>query len=293
VTFEKPTAAKTALLLDNTQLGPSLVQVTGNNSDEASSATAGHAGASTTERDTHEFDQEDKPRSRILAEYLAQGYVVSDQAISRAIALDNQHGISNRFTTALAQFDQKYQATEKVQGLDAKLGVSNIAASAWSSMGSYFEKALGTPSGQKLRSFYDTQNKQVMDVHNEARHLADMKAGKAPLEHIPGTDRTKCGCGGDTSRCSCSAGQCACGSCPKNQELKEKMQMKSVSGSEKTTCNCGGDKSQCPCEAGKCACSSCPKAGIEKKEVAGTNKTKCKFDNALSKDIMRLADIRS
>lgn len=273
VTFEKPTAAKTALLLDNTQLGPSLVQVSGNSSQESSGGAA--TDSSNTKDSSHEVDQEDKPRSRILAEYLAQGYVISDKAIERAIALDNQHGISSRFTNALSQFDQRYKATEKVQGIDAKLGVSDYAAAGWRSMNSYFDKALGTPSGQKLRSFYETQNRQVLDVHNEARHLADMKSGKAPLEHIPGSDKTKCSCGGDTTRCSCSTSTCTCSSCPKNQELKEKMQIHSVGDSGKTACSCGGDKTKCPCEPGKCACSSCPKAGIEKQEVPGTDKTKC------------------
>ena len=47
-------------------------------------------------------------------------------------------------------------------------------------MASYFEQALGTPTGQRVRNFYASGNKQVMDVHNEARRLADMKAGKTP-----------------------------------------------------------------------------------------------------------------
>lgn len=204
MSFEKETAAKTALLLDNTQLGPAQVHVTsGASLDEAAGGkTAGAADES------DEITQEDKPRSRILAEYLAQGYVVSDKAIENAIALDNQHGISNRFTKALQDFDSKFKASEKAQNIDARLGVSKTAAAGWSGFNSYFEKALETPTGQRVRNFYQTGNKQVMDVHNEARHLANLKSNKATDMHeVPGTNKTKCSCGSDTGKCPCAPGK--------------------------------------------------------------------------------------
>lgn len=222
VTFEKPTAAKTALLLDNTQLGPNLVHVSSAATLEEMSSQKAGEGSSTTQL-PDSVDQEDKPRSRILAEYLAHGYTVSDKAIERAIALDNQHGMSSRFTQALKNFDAKYKATEKAQGLDSKYGVSEKAAAGWSSMNSYFEKAIGTPTGQKVRSFYADGQKQVLDVHQEARRLADMKSGKptpeqAQMETVPGTSNTKCNCGGATGSCPCADGQCACAGCEHSGE---------------------------------------------------------------------------
>lgn len=174
VTFEKETAAKTALLLDNTQLGPSQVTV-------KSAASLGDlAGTSKEEtHDEHDVAQEDKPRSRIVAEYLAHGYVISDKIIERALALDKQHGVSTRFTSALQNFDSKYKATEKARAADEKYAVSKSATNAWNSFNSYFDSALNTPTGQKLRRFYTEGNKQVVDVHNEARHLANLKSGKS------------------------------------------------------------------------------------------------------------------
>jgi len=173
VNFEKETAAKTALLLDNTQLGPAQVHVTASASLSELSATK----ESETEDDN--VTQEDKPRSRIVAEYLAHGYVISDQVISKAIALDKQHGISTRFTSALKNFDDKYKATDKAKAADDKLAVSSKATYAWNSLNSYYDQAVATPTGQKLRNFYVQGNKQVMDVHNEARHLANLKANKS------------------------------------------------------------------------------------------------------------------
>jgi len=184
VTFEKETAAKTALLLDNTQLGPSQVHVTAAQSlDQLSGSAKGTTakGADSSE-DGAEVAQEDKPRSRIAAEMLAHGYVIGDNAIQRALALDQQHGISTRFTSALTQFDQRFKATETAQGLDQKYNITARATEGWKSLYSYFDKAQETPTGQRLRAFYDQGQKQVLDVHNEARHLAALKQGKDPKD---------------------------------------------------------------------------------------------------------------
>jgi len=216
VTFEKETAAKTALLLDNTQLGRVQVHVT----SAQESPLAGDA----ERHEAEEIDQEDKPRSRILAEYLAHGYHISDQVIARGIALDQQHGISNKFMKALQDFDTKYRATEKTKALDDKYKVSEKAQSAWLGMSSYFDKTLNTPTGQKLRAFYDQGQKQVLDVHNEARHLANLKkqagtSGK-PEPVGDGSSRTTCNCGGTGQVCPCAPGTCACERCAKNPDTK-------------------------------------------------------------------------
>ena len=111
-------------------------------------------------------------------------------------------------------------------------------------MTSYFEKALGTPTGQKLAAFYTQSDKQVRDIHAEARRLADLKAGKQQsgnkdessksnsssskaenektLQQVPGTEKTTCGCGGDTGVCPCGEGSCACSGCSKSGLAGEK-----------------------------------------------------------------------
>lgn len=172
-------AAKTALLLDQTQLGGSPVHVEStSNIDDLAGAQATGAAGEKSEDDHHEIAQEDKPRSRIIAEYLAHGYVVSDGAIQSAIALDKKHGFSNKFTSALSNFDKKFSATERAKGLDQNYQISNKAATGWRGLNHYFEKALEHPHGQKLRDFYVQTDKQVRDIHNEARRLADLKLGK-------------------------------------------------------------------------------------------------------------------
>ena len=215
VTFEKETAAKTALLLDNTQLGKSQVHVTTASTIDDVASKAGAAVSSSLPED-HDVAQEDKPRSRIAAEYLAHGYTLSDNVIQRALDLDTKHGVSNRFTAALTNFDNKYKATEKAKGVDAKYGVTEKTMGAWAGLNSYFEQALNTPTGQRVRSFYVQGDRQVRDVHNEARRLADLKSGKAPTEQVHGSDNTVCKCGGSEGKCGCAPGHCNCANCAKS-----------------------------------------------------------------------------
>jgi len=172
VTFEKETAAKTALLLDSTQLGATQVKVTsatGSTEDDGSHFTQN------ADRDSDEITQEEKPRSRIIAEYLANGYVVGNQGIQRAIDLDQKHGVSNRFLSTLQSLDQKYHATDKAKSVDQSYGVTQKTNSLLSGLTSYYEKAAGTPTGQKLVNFYTQTQKQVLDIHNEAARLAELK----------------------------------------------------------------------------------------------------------------------
>jgi len=187
VTFEKETAAKTALLLDNTQLGATQVKVasaTGSDEDDGSHYTQN------TERDSDEITQEEKPRSRIIAEYLAHGYVVGNQGIQKAIDLDQKHGVSTRFLSTLTNLDQKYHATDKAKSVDQSYGVTQKTNSLLSGLTSYYEKAAGTPTGQKLVNFYTQTQKQVLDIHNEAARLAEIKKREASGEAEKTTSAT-------------------------------------------------------------------------------------------------------
>lgn len=127
------------------------------------------------DRDNDEITQEEKPRSRILAEYLAHGYVVADASLKKAIELDEQHGVSSRFLSTLTNLDNKYHATDRAKTVDQSYGITQRASGLLSGLNSYFEKAIDTPTGRKLVQFYTKGQRQVEDIHNEARRLAELK----------------------------------------------------------------------------------------------------------------------
>ncbi|KAI1436550.1 major facilitator superfamily domain-containing protein [Xylaria sp. CBS 124048] len=195
VTFEKETAAKTAQLLNNTQLGSSQIAVS--SADGQPDDGAPHSGS--INRDTDHIAQEEKPRSRILAEYLAHGYVIGDATIQRAIELDNKHGVSTRFMNTLTQLDQKFHATDRAKAADQSYGISHRANVLFGGLTSYFEKASNTPTGKKLVKFYTDSQRQVQDIHAEAQRLRQLKmeehggdAYKASgLERIFGKEKTQ------------------------------------------------------------------------------------------------------
>ncbi|KAI1843796.1 hypothetical protein JX265_001089 [Neoarthrinium moseri] len=261
VVFEKETAAKTAQLLNNTQLSGNQITVTPEQDSEDTGPTTN------AERDSDEITQEEKPRSRILAEYLAHGYVVGDVALQRAIELDQKHGVTNRFVTTLQGLDSKYHATDRAKAADQSYGITQRAGTMFGGLSSYFEKATNTPTGKKLVNFYTQGQRQVQDIHAEARRLAELKkdehggsAYKASgLERVFGKEKEQeksagldgaseytptttqdgtqtCGCNGQSKVCGCSEGKCACGSCAK---AKQNVQ----------TCDCSGDKAQCKSSA--------------------------------------------
>ncbi|KAK3181959.1 Protein vip1 [Lecanicillium sp. MT-2017a] len=196
VTFEKETAMKTALLLNNTQLGPNHLSVATASGKEPDDSVQDAKGA---ERDSDEITQEEKPRARILAEYLAHGYVVGDAALQRAIELDTKHGVSARFLGTIQNLDQKYHATDRARTADQSYGISERANHFLTGLGSYFEKASNTPTGRKIVQFYTDGSKQVQDIHTEARRLADLKKGEhggsaykaAGLERFFGKEKAK------------------------------------------------------------------------------------------------------
>jgi len=201
VTFEKPTAAKTALLLNNTQLGPNHITVTSAGGDSGDDDAAHYT--KNADRDSDEITQDDKPRARILAEYLSQGYVVGDAAIQSAIELDSKHGVSSRFFGTLQQLDSKYHATDRAKATDQSYGITQRATGFLNSLGSYFENVTNTPTGRKIVQFYTDGSKQVQEVHAEARRLAELKKDEhggsaykaAGLEKVFGKEKEQSGAG--------------------------------------------------------------------------------------------------
>lgn len=163
---------KTALLLNNTQLGPNHISVTSTSADTGDD-DGSHFAKSASDGD--EISQEDKPRARIFAEYLSQGYVIGDATIQRALELDSKHGVSSRFLNTLQQLDTKYHATDRAKTADESYGITDRANSLIAGLSSYFEKATNTPTGKKIVEFYENGAKQVQEVHAEARRLADLK----------------------------------------------------------------------------------------------------------------------
>ncbi|KAG7096336.1 hypothetical protein E1B28_003780 [Marasmius oreades] len=175
--FEKPSAANTALMLNGGTLEGATLTVT---------SEVEHQDEPKDDHDHAEpISQSDKPRAGIAAEYLARGYMLSDNILKRAIELDNNRGISKRFLSYIQNIDSglgsrtlgpdqtisgKLQetvgaATQQAKSIDEQKGFSKTASD-------YYTRALSSAMGQKVREFYTTTSKQVLDIHEEAKRIA-------------------------------------------------------------------------------------------------------------------------
>jgi len=189
IAFEKPSAAKTALLLNGGHLDGATLQVmTDNPPPEVEEEEEKH-------KEDQQPHQHEKPRAGIAAEYLASGYKLADHTVQRMIDFDAKQGISKRFLSYMQTLDTKvgeqalgrqqtvsgkvqatvYSAKEQAKAIDQQKGISKMA-------NDYYARAISSPWGQKVKTFYTTTSKQVYDIHEEARRIADQQKGEQVTE---------------------------------------------------------------------------------------------------------------
>ncbi|KAI3403556.2 hypothetical protein KGF56_003601 [Candida oxycetoniae] len=189
IVFASPKAVTTALLLNDAELENSFIKVEESSTTEgelskptdtssSGTATATDDKKTTGDKTYDDVDQEDKPKFAILAQLLADGYVLSDAIIERGTEFDKKNGISERFNKFIKDLDEKY-----VHSQDPNSRVNqqyNRAQDALhkSSLWQYFSDAAKTPLGTKIHQFYLRLSNDVMDVHGEAKRLAQIKREK-------------------------------------------------------------------------------------------------------------------
>ncbi|CDS00517.1 related to SSP120-secretory protein [Sporisorium scitamineum] len=107
IRFAKPSAASTAVMLHGSSLDGANLSVTLAGDASAATLASTTSTATTAARDDAQpVGQEDKPKTAIIAEYLAHGYTISDEITKRAIDLDSKHGLSTKFKGYLSQLDR-------------------------------------------------------------------------------------------------------------------------------------------------------------------------------------------
>ncbi|KAI5819309.1 hypothetical protein BZA77DRAFT_305070 [Pyronema omphalodes] len=206
IEFENAAAAHTAELLDQTHLDDSVLNIE-TVVDNASESNVLHPEA---QSDAWMLP-ENKPKSAILAEYLANGYRIGDVALQKAIDLDNKYKLTSTFATYLGGF---IGAVDNTTGISETAKVTTDKAK---QLANYF---LETSAGKTIVDFYQKEAKQVMDIHNEALRLKGLKdtfgpsADGKPFDGMDDTVNVQtCGCKGKGEKCICNADACACSGC--------------------------------------------------------------------------------
>ncbi|GAA5842635.1 hypothetical protein JCM11251_007747 [Rhodosporidiobolus azoricus] len=193
IEFAKESAAKTSLMLTGGVLEGKEITVS---SDEVEAPKLANVkpiestAQTPAEKNGEEIEQEDKPHSAKIAEYLAHGYAIGDATVAKAIEADKSYGISQRFLSFFNPLKEKAQpsiekATQKLHEVDEKQGLS-LKAKAGLIIGSkYYTAALNSPFGHRVHSFYTTAAKQVTDVHEEALRIKSSRADATAANEAP------------------------------------------------------------------------------------------------------------
>ncbi|KAI9317909.1 hypothetical protein BX666DRAFT_1932713 [Dichotomocladium elegans] len=172
--FERESAAKTATLLSNALIDDSHIVATPYFADHASNEAEAASGA----QENNE-QQESKPKSRIAAEILANGYVLHDHIVAKGLEYDTKYGLSSRLQGYLStlqnnvkQFDEKYRIWDKIVETDQKYKIHEKVQNAT-------QTALQTPTAQKARDIANHTLAQIAAVHYEATKIKQEKATHA------------------------------------------------------------------------------------------------------------------
>lgn len=195
VDFEKTSAVSTALLLNGAEFEGSQIEVK-ESPDNASAGTreinekADNNIDTTTNTDSADIEQESKPKSTVVAELLANGYVLHSTLVQKAVDFDKQNGISDKFHNFISGLDNKYHLQEKnnqiVNDANTRLGQAYDQANTqwglsnhWSkgvrTFNSYLDKFKNDKYGSQVHDFYKRTANDVKAVNDEALRLAELK----------------------------------------------------------------------------------------------------------------------
>ncbi|RIB17078.1 hypothetical protein C2G38_2188294 [Gigaspora rosea] len=178
ITFERESAAKTALMLSNAVVGDREICV--KSADECD-------GLSSDECDGGEgYDSQEKSKFYLFVEILAAGYQLQDTLLQKMCEIDFRFGITpfaaHLFTSVVnnvSKIDEKYKLADKATELGKKYQVEEKVKQTVTLAQDKASCVLHTNTGKLIVEAYETVSKQVCDIHCKARRIANEK--KSPL----------------------------------------------------------------------------------------------------------------
>lgn len=177
IQFERESAAKTAALLSNALIDDSHIIAT-----PYFDIPTTESNEKSIDSPDHNETQEAKPKSRIAAEILANGYMLQDHVVAKGLEYDNKYNVSSRLTGFLStlqnnvkQFDEKYRIWDKAVNIDQKYKIQEKVQTAAQTAQEKAQAALQTPTGQKVHDFASQTLAQIAAVHYEAKKIQGEK----------------------------------------------------------------------------------------------------------------------
>ncbi|OAC97715.1 hypothetical protein MUCCIDRAFT_132140, partial [Mucor lusitanicus CBS 277.49] len=185
--FERESAAKTATLLSNALIDDCHIVATPYFESTAGSTSSTTAATAAEDKEVAENEanttaQEAKAKSRIVAEMLANGYILQDQVVAKGLEYDSKYSLSSRltsyFTTLTSnvkQIDEKYRIWDKAVEIDNKFKIQEKVQNAAQTAQTTANAALQSPTGQKVERIASQTFAQIAAVHFEAKKIQKEK----------------------------------------------------------------------------------------------------------------------
>ncbi|KNE73115.1 hypothetical protein AMAG_17264 [Allomyces macrogynus ATCC 38327] len=182
ILFERESAANTARLLSNAVIVDRSVQVTSyfvppEERDPLEAVQADERAAA-----DGSLAADHKPYTRVIAELLAEGYQLSENVVKRGLEVDDKYAVTKTlsayFFTAKAraeELDEQYKVVEKLKEIDSKWHISENAHAILAKGFLFGEKALATPTGQKVKEAVDAAREKAREVADETRAIVQEK----------------------------------------------------------------------------------------------------------------------
>ncbi|CAO3612091.1 unnamed protein product [Cunninghamella blakesleeana] len=176
--FEREAAARTAALLSNALLDEHHITASPFYSDYFSFDDK-------ASDDGSEASQESKPKSRIVAEILANGYILQDQIVAKGLHYDERYRFSttllsylNKLQSNVKHYDEKYRIWDRAIEIDQKYKLQDKMQFAVTKA----QEALNTKTGQKIHGLANQTINHIATVHYEARRIQNEKLGNNTLQ---------------------------------------------------------------------------------------------------------------
>ncbi|RHZ76049.1 hypothetical protein Glove_208g30 [Diversispora epigaea] len=173
ITFEKDSGSKTALMLSNAVIGDSQIVV--KSADDTSATDDSYS-------DDGYSPNSGRTRTDLIAEILAAGYQLQDTIFETGSKYGVTASLSQYLSTLqskLLELDEKYKLSEKVTSkaleLDTQFAIQDTVKLYAAQAQGRAVQALETPPGKIAHDLYTNTYRQIGDIQNQARRIAEEK----------------------------------------------------------------------------------------------------------------------
>ncbi|KAJ1983090.1 Protein vip1 [Dimargaris verticillata] len=181
VEFEKDSAAKTAVLLSNAMIAEQPIEVKYyyDTFNAPSPTVPSQSPAQEHTHDTDQFvqnrdlSQEEKPKTSIVQEIVASGYLLSEKIMAKAHEYDTRYGLSTKALSLLGQakqgastLDQKLKVSENIKQIDEKYKIQDTVTN-------LTNQALSSTAGQRVSSALQQAKEQGTRAYQDGVKLAE------------------------------------------------------------------------------------------------------------------------